>query len=43
MKAALAIVGLAYTQDVFVVEIDGVDCLCNASYPGINIALIVTL
>ena len=28
-----------YTQDVFVVEIDGVYYLCNAMYPGINIAL----
>jgi len=32
-----------YTQDVFVVEIDGVYYLCNASYPGVNIALSVTL
>ncbi len=28
-----------YTQDVFVVEIDGVYYLCNPMYPGINIAL----
>jgi DNA mismatch repair ATPase MutL len=28
-----------YTQDVFVVEIDGVYYLCNATYPGVNIAL----
>ena len=28
-----------YTQDVFVVEIDGVYYLCNAMYPGINITL----
>jgi hypothetical protein len=32
-----------YTQDVFVVEIDGVYYLCNASYPGVNIALSITL
>jgi len=32
-----------YTQDVFVVEIDGVYYLCNAMYPGINIALSFTL
>jgi hypothetical protein len=32
-----------YTQDVFVVEIDGVYYLCNASYPGVNIALSVTM
>src|SRR5579863_3598968 len=32
-----------YTQDVFVVEIDGVYYLCNADYPGVNIALSVTL
>ena len=31
-----------YTQDVFVVEIDGVYYLCNASYPGVNIELIFT-
>ena len=31
-----------YTQDVFVVEIDGVYYLCNASYPGVNIELSVT-
>jgi cobalamin biosynthesis protein CobT len=31
-----------YTQDVFVVEIDGVYYLCNAMYPGINIALSFT-
>jgi hypothetical protein len=28
-----------YTQDVYVVEIDGVYYLCNASYPGVNLAL----
>jgi DNA mismatch repair ATPase MutL len=28
-----------YTQDVFVVEIDGVYYLCNAMYPGVNITL----
>jgi hypothetical protein len=32
-----------YTQDVYVVEIDGVYYLCNASYPGVNLALEVTL
>ena len=32
-----------YTQDVYVVEIDGVYYLCNASYPGVNITLNVTL
>ena len=32
-----------YTQDVFVVEIDGVYYLCNPVYPGVNIALNVTL
>ena len=32
-----------YTQDVYVVEIDGVYYLCNASYPGVNLTLIVTL
>ena len=32
-----------YTQDVFVVEIGGVYYLCNANYPGVNIALSVTL
>jgi hypothetical protein len=32
-----------YTQDVFVVEINGVYYLCNASYPGVNLALSVNL
>jgi hypothetical protein len=32
-----------YTQDVYVVEIDGVYYLCNANYPGVNIVLSVTL
>jgi len=32
-----------YTQDVYVVEIDGVYYLCNASYPGVNLMLSVTL
>lgn len=32
-----------YTQDVYVVEIDGVYYLCNANYPGVNILLSVTL
>ena len=32
-----------YTQDVYVVEINGVYYLCNASFPGVNLALNVTL
>ena len=32
-----------YTEDVYVVEIDGVYYLCNANYPGVNITLNVTL
>jgi hypothetical protein len=32
-----------YTQDVYVREIGGVYYLCNAAYPGVNIALTVTL
>jgi cytoskeletal protein RodZ len=32
-----------YSQDVFVIEIDGVYYLCNPIYPGVNIALDVTL
>ncbi len=32
-----------YTQDVFVVEINGMYYLCNASYPGVNLALSFTL
>ncbi len=32
-----------YTQDVFVVDIDGVYYLCNPVYPGVNIALSFTL
>jgi hypothetical protein len=32
-----------YTQNVYVVEIDGVYYLCNASYPGVNLALSFTL
>jgi hypothetical protein len=32
-----------YTQDVYVVEINGVYYLCNANYPGVNLALNVTL
>ena len=31
-----------YTQDVFVVEINGVYYLCNSMYPGVNITLSVT-
>jgi hypothetical protein len=32
-----------YTQNVFVVDIDGVYYLCNPMYPGVNIALTVAL
>jgi len=32
-----------YTQNVYVVEIDGVYYLCNASYPGVNLTLSVTI
>ena len=32
-----------YTQDVYVIEIDGMYYLCNANYPGVNIMLSVTL
>jgi hypothetical protein len=32
-----------YTQDVFVVEIDGMYYLCNPMYPGVNVAINVTL
>lgn len=32
-----------YTQDVFVVEINGMYYLCNPMFPGINVALNVTL
>ena len=32
-----------YTQEVFVVEIDGVYYLCNASYPGVNLVLSISL
>ena len=32
-----------YSQDVFVVEIDGVYYLCNANYPGVNIELNITM
>ncbi len=32
-----------YTQDVYVVEINGVYYLCNANYPGVNLMLNVTL
>jgi hypothetical protein len=32
-----------YTEDVYVVEIDGVYYLCNASYPGINVTLSINL
>jgi hypothetical protein len=32
-----------YTQDVYVMEIDGVYYLCNPTYPGVNVALEVAL
>jgi hypothetical protein len=32
-----------YTQDVYVVEINGVYYLCNATYPGVNVTLTLTL
>src|SRR5580698_1391865 len=32
-----------YTQDVYVVEIDGVYYLCNPMYPGVNLVINVTL
>jgi hypothetical protein len=32
-----------YTQDVYVIEINGVYYLCNSMYPGVNILLSVTL
>jgi hypothetical protein len=32
-----------YTQDVFVVEINGMYYLCNPMFPGVNVALAVTL
>src|ERR1035438_4052481 len=32
-----------YTQNVYVIEIDGVYYLCNASYPGVNVALSINL
>jgi hypothetical protein len=32
-----------YTQDVYVVEINGVYYLCNASYPGVNLTLSFSL
>ena len=32
-----------YTQDVYVVEINGVYYLCNATYPGVNLTLNFTL
>ncbi len=31
-----------YTQDVYVIEIDGVYYLCNASFPGVNLVLSFT-
>ena len=32
-----------YTQDVYVIEINGVYYLCNASFPGVNLVLSFTL
>jgi flagellum-specific peptidoglycan hydrolase FlgJ len=32
-----------YTQDVYVIEINGMYYLCNPSYPGVNVALNVTM
>ena len=32
-----------YTQDVYVIDIDGVYYLCNPVYPGVNVELNVTL
>ena len=32
-----------YTQDVYVIEINGVYYLCNPTYPGVNITLSFTL
>ena len=32
-----------YTQNVYVIDIDGVYYLCNPSYPGVNVELAVTL
>ena len=32
-----------YTEDVYVIEIDGIYYLCNPMYPGVNIALSFTL
>jgi hypothetical protein len=32
-----------YTQNVYVIDIDGVYYLCNPTYPGVNIELSVTL
>jgi hypothetical protein len=32
-----------YTQNVYVIEIDGMYYLCNPMYPGVNLAISVTL
>jgi hypothetical protein len=32
-----------YTQNVYVIEIDGVYYLCNSSFPGVNLALSFTM
>jgi hypothetical protein len=32
-----------YTQDVYVIEINGMYYLCNPMYPGVNLAINVTL
>jgi outer membrane biosynthesis protein TonB len=32
-----------YTQNVFIIELDGVYYLCNSTYPGVNVTLSVVL
>ncbi|MFY9909138.1 MAG: hypothetical protein WAK56_04820 [Candidatus Sulfotelmatobacter sp.] len=32
-----------YTQNVYVVDVDGAYYLCNPAYPGVNVAISVTL
>jgi outer membrane biosynthesis protein TonB len=32
-----------YTQNVYIIEIDGVYYLCNSTYPGVNVTLSVVL
>ncbi len=41
----LSVAGISnwlYTQNVYVIEINGVYYLCNASFPGVNLALSFT-